>query len=141
MLSASGNGAAVTRRVVTFAFGRRKLTEGSSVADAFMQVADYLKMYAQYCSNFDRQNAKLAELRKAVPRLDQFLTEASRLPQCGKQDLSSFLIKPVQSCARSSLLAFILTFSFSGLCKYPLLLRVSRTSPLTESKSHRVCRK
>eukprot|EP00727_Mastigamoeba_balamuthi_P013940 m51a1_g9169 putative domain containing protein (934) ;mRNA; r:22695-26387 len=84
----------------------RSLEEGTSVGQSFLKVADYLKMYSNYCSNVDNQNETVVKLRKCNPQFDTFVYEASRLAVCKKQDLGSYLIKPVQR-----------------LCKYPLLIR------------------
>lgn len=77
----------------------------ASVGKAFLTVVDYLKLYMVYCGNQDLSMQTLAAL-KANPKIEQFLYQCSRKPECRSLDLASFLIKPIQR-----------------ICKYPLLLR------------------
>ena len=75
------------------------------VADVFIRMSDYLKMYTMYCSNHPYSLMKLQNLRqnKAIAK---FLDQCAQLPESKNLGLGYFLIKPVQR-----------------VCKYPLLLR------------------
>ena len=79
-----------------------------------------LPIYSTYCSNQPTIDSLYDEY-KEIPKFGAFLRAAYRNPACQKQDLKSFLIRPLQR-----------------LCKYPLLLRelvklTSDSSPEMES--------
>ena len=83
----------------------------AKVADAFLDVADYMKIYTVFCSNQPISSAKVQELMTSS-QFEAFLAEkadVSVLEESRNLDLNAFLIKPVQR-----------------ICKYPLFLRVRR---------------
>eukprot|EP00727_Mastigamoeba_balamuthi_P013939 m51a1_g9168 hypothetical protein (708) ;mRNA; r:19046-22528 len=45
---------------------------------SFLKVADYLKMYSNYCSNVDNQTETVVKLRKCNPQFDAFVQEIIR---------------------------------------------------------------
>jgi hypothetical protein len=76
------------------------------VGDIFLDVADKLKVYRDYCANQPNTFTLVERWKETNPEFASFLEQCDRTPECRGLDLLSFLIKPVQR-----------------LCKYPLLLR------------------
>ena len=66
------------------------------LAHAFIQVTPFFKLYSFYCRNYERALTTLANCRKHVNGLTDFLNTQARLPQCKGLSLESYLIKPVQ---------------------------------------------
>lgn len=69
-------------------------------------VEAFRREYQLYTKNQERSHAVRSELEKSNVAFGELMRQAARLPQVRRQDLKSFLIKPVQR-----------------ICKYPLLLR------------------
>ena len=63
------------------------------MAQAFLSIAPFFKLYAQYCANYLTALATLQSLRGTG--FDEFLSSQMARPACRRQPLSSFLIKPV----------------------------------------------
>ena len=83
----------------------------SKVADAFLNIADYMKIYTVFCSNQPVSTATVQGLLKSS-QFEAFLAEkadVSVMEESRNLDLNAFLIKPVQR-----------------ICKYPLFLRVCK---------------
>jgi len=81
------------------------ITDQSSVksmANAFLQMADYLKMYTGYIDNYDSALEKLQECRKKYPKFAKFESETAKKAQVLRID--DLIVRPVQR-----------------ICKYPLL--------------------
>ncbi|KAL6073123.1 RhoGEF domain containing protein [Balamuthia mandrillaris] len=77
-----------------------------NIGEIFLSMADYLKMYTQYCSNQGRALAEIERLELENERFKEFLEQCKSKPRCQRQDIGSFIIKPIQR-----------------ICKYPLLLK------------------
>jgi len=78
------------------------------VAEAFQNVADFMKIYADFCSNQPVSSATVQKLLNSS-QFEAFLAEkadVSVMKESRNLDLNAFLIKPVQR-----------------ICKYPLFLR------------------
>jgi len=82
------------------------IDKGNSVGDCFLRFTDYLKIYSIYCSNHPVAVGCLKVEMRDNEKLRQFLAQQSLLPEVRKNELLSFLIKPIQR-----------------LCKYPLFLK------------------
>lgn len=95
------------------AFKKDETTRG--IAQAFISLAEFLKMYSGFCSNqaqsFDVIN-KLKE--KKDKKFETFLQYCFARPEAQGLDFNAYMIKPVQR-----------------ICKYPLLLRelINKTDP------------
>eukprot|EP01130_Rhizamoeba_saxonica_P012134 TRINITY_DN5092_c0_g1_i2.p1 TRINITY_DN5092_c0_g1~~TRINITY_DN5092_c0_g1_i2.p1 ORF type:complete len:458 (-),score=77.65 TRINITY_DN5092_c0_g1_i2:42-1415(-) len=75
--------------------------------DVFLELADHLRVYSEYCSNQPNALAELSRLRNENQDFASFVSDAMLKEERVKGlDINSYLIKPVQR-----------------LCKYPLLLR------------------
>jgi len=72
----------------------------------FVRLADYFRMYTQYCANHDNARMRLEALKKENPKFNKFLEDKLNDPDCRALDLAAFLITPVQR-----------------ICRYPLLLK------------------
>ena len=68
----------------------------SVLAQAFIQVSPFFKLYAYYCRNYEKALGTLARCRKHVSGFSDFLNKQSTLAECKGMNLESFLIKPVQ---------------------------------------------
>lgn len=76
-----------------------------TLGDVFLKLADYFRIYMQYCANQDAATQAVDQLRRTNAQFASFLETAESNPRCRSLDLGAYLIKPVQR-----------------LCKYPLLL-------------------
>eukprot|EP00002_Diphylleia_rotans_P023236 TRINITY_DN4567_c0_g1_i7.p1 TRINITY_DN4567_c0_g1~~TRINITY_DN4567_c0_g1_i7.p1 ORF type:complete len:645 (-),score=139.09 TRINITY_DN4567_c0_g1_i7:560-2494(-) len=76
----------------------------TTLADAMQSLIPFLKMYTQYCVNFDDAVKKIAELEKQNSRFAQFLLDVKQHEAANGLDLRSFLIMPVQRIPRYTLL-------------------------------------
>eukprot|EP01102_Stenamoeba_stenopodia_P004227 TRINITY_DN144_c0_g2_i2.p1 TRINITY_DN144_c0_g2~~TRINITY_DN144_c0_g2_i2.p1 ORF type:complete len:843 (+),score=245.61 TRINITY_DN144_c0_g2_i2:618-3146(+) len=86
---------------------KQELDAGTgNIGHAFCWMLDFLKMYSGYCNNQDLALRTLEKCVKTNSRLDHFLKEQLKNPECRQLPLNSYLIKPVQR-----------------ITKYPLLLR------------------
>jgi len=72
----------------------------------FLKIADFLRMYAQYCGDYNSLLDNHVLCRKKYQSYDKFITAAENSETCGGLQLKDFLIMPVQR-----------------LCKYPLIFR------------------
>ena len=91
------------------------------VAEAFMGIADYMKIYNVFCSNHPIATATVQELMGQSVQFEAFLAEKADvcvLAESRNLDLNAFLIKPVQR-----------------ICKYPLFMRVGFPFPNSASES------
>ncbi|EFA85781.1 pleckstrin domain-containing protein [Heterostelium album PN500] len=73
------------------------------MGDIFLKLAPYLKMYTEYCSNYDRAISKLKEKSTESKDFGLFLKKISVESAFGL-DLTSLLIMPVQRIPRYKLL-------------------------------------
>ena len=78
------------------AWSRREGDAPTVLAEAFIQVAPFFKLYALYCSNFEHALAMLAKSRDKHAGFAELLDTQSALPRCRGLTLESYLIKPVQ---------------------------------------------
>ncbi|ELR18659.1 RhoGEF domain containing protein [Acanthamoeba castellanii str. Neff] len=85
---------------------RVKETNGEELGQCFVLLADYLKMYSQYCSNQAAAREAVVNASKTNPRFRAFQEKMAVNPELNGLTLRDYLIKPVQR-----------------LCKYPLLMR------------------
>eukprot|EP01119_Soliformovum_irregulare_P010583 TRINITY_DN2614_c0_g1_i2.p1 TRINITY_DN2614_c0_g1~~TRINITY_DN2614_c0_g1_i2.p1 ORF type:complete len:677 (+),score=206.56 TRINITY_DN2614_c0_g1_i2:111-2141(+) len=83
-----------------------EFSTNSNVGEVFMQTANMLKIYTEYCVNHPTGWETLKKCIKKNQKLALFLKEVGYDPNIRGLDLFSFLIKPVQR-----------------LCKYPLLVK------------------
>eukprot|EP00003_Mantamonas_plastica_P017024 TRINITY_DN2844_c0_g1_i10.p1 TRINITY_DN2844_c0_g1~~TRINITY_DN2844_c0_g1_i10.p1 ORF type:complete len:1160 (+),score=379.73 TRINITY_DN2844_c0_g1_i10:139-3480(+) len=72
------------------------------IGSVFLEMAPFLKVYAQYVNNYTSAMPTLAKLQKTKKKFNKFLEEA--LANSGLNDLPSFLIMPVQRIPRYRLL-------------------------------------
>ncbi|KAJ3435614.1 faciogenital dysplasia protein [Anaeramoeba flamelloides] len=71
----------------------------------FLNMADYLKAYTEYCTNYDDAVEIVFKIRKNS-KFEKFEKDREKIPQVKKLSLLDFLIKPVQR-----------------VCKYPLIIK------------------
>lgn len=81
---------------------RHDLNRFKRIADIFLSIHPYLKVYSEYCRNYAGALINLETLQRMNPLFQTFLQKSE---QKYKFDLSSLLLKPVQR-----------------ICKYPLFL-------------------
>eukprot|EP01119_Soliformovum_irregulare_P008156 TRINITY_DN2109_c1_g1_i2.p1 TRINITY_DN2109_c1_g1~~TRINITY_DN2109_c1_g1_i2.p1 ORF type:complete len:778 (-),score=215.77 TRINITY_DN2109_c1_g1_i2:139-2472(-) len=87
--------------------GFKKTSTAQSIAESFISVSDFLKMYGTYCSNQSVSFEVISKLKeKKDKKFETFLQYCALRPDCMGLDFGSYLIKPIQR-----------------VCKYPLLLR------------------
>lgn len=80
--------------------------ESLNVGERFQTFIAYLKLYTQYCSNYEIAHSRLISLKEAKWELPPFLESIQSRKECKNLDLESYLIKPMQR-----------------LTKYPLLIQ------------------
>eukprot|EP00158_Paraphelidium_tribonemae_P002923 Partr_v1_DN25782_c0_g1_i1_m74648 putative guanine nucleotide exchange factor len=76
------------------------------MGEAFLKVADFLKLYTMYCGNHGKAVAAIQKLQKSDQKFMHFIKDIQNRDDYTGLNLESYLLKPVQR-----------------ICKYPLLLR------------------
>lgn len=96
----------INRELLDDIWKQAKDTNGEFLSKCFLTLADYLKMYSQYCGNqkISRETVHATQARNS--RFKAFLEKKATDPELNNLTLKDYLIKPIQR-----------------LCKYPLLLR------------------
>jgi len=79
---------------------------GQNIGQRFLGFVAFLRLYTQYCSNYNKALAVLAEVRRNNESLERMLDEIQHHEFCANLNLQGFLIKPLQR-----------------VTKYPLLLK------------------
>lgn len=83
----------------------KTITAFSCIGDVFVQFVPYMKVFNEYCKNYDRCAAFLKESAKnPVSAFNNICNDVSSTPTVGNQSLSSYLIMPVQRLPRYRLL-------------------------------------
>jgi len=83
----------------------QKWTSKQKIADVFIMMGDFLKMYTAYINNYGTAWRTMRKCRAESPRLAKFLEKTSMEdPICAGLDLESYLIMPVQRTPRYQLL-------------------------------------
>lgn len=80
-------------------------SEEQFVGRVFVEMSDLLRSYTSYCVKQAIADREIKVIKKN-PVVSKFLEERRAQPECGKLDLESFIIKPLQR-----------------ICRYPLLLK------------------
>eukprot|EP01104_Vermistella_antarctica_P005524 TRINITY_DN1603_c0_g1_i1.p1 TRINITY_DN1603_c0_g1~~TRINITY_DN1603_c0_g1_i1.p1 ORF type:complete len:1140 (+),score=250.46 TRINITY_DN1603_c0_g1_i1:279-3698(+) len=80
--------------------------EDTVMAEAFLELVGYFKVYAEYCNNQQRAFALVAKRMKSNNDFATICDAAKKHPDSRSLDLVDFLIKPTQR-----------------ICKYPLLFK------------------
>jgi hypothetical protein len=70
-------------------------SESNKLAESFLILVQFLKMYSIYCQNRPNSIAAQERCRKKYPKFDKFIEEAQKEGTNG-QTFDSFLVKPVQ---------------------------------------------
>lgn len=109
-------------------------SESNKLAETFMILVQFLKMYSIYCQNRPNSISAQERCRKKSPKLDKFVEEAqNQLP--GAQTMDSFLVKPVQRYVASAavrLLGDLFDRLVPRICRYPLLFSgILKNTPKT----------
>lgn len=98
-----------TEVIKTWEEKKKQMTdETKAVAELFLSLSDYFKMYTQYCTIHTQALILLEQLTKTRQELVKTIQICESDPKCRGLFLSSFLIKPVQR-----------------ICKYPLFFKAS----------------
>lgn len=66
------------------------------VADAFQQMASYLKVYTTYSTRYVDAVAIIKRHRAANPAFGAFLEEVKGAPECRGRDMKTLMLRPVQ---------------------------------------------
>lgn len=80
-------------------------TEEQFIGKLFVEMSFLFRSYTTFCVNQSVADRDIKVIKKN-PMIYKFLEEQRSLPECGKLDLESYIIKPLQR-----------------ICRYPLLLR------------------
>ncbi|XP_019737327.1 FYVE, RhoGEF and PH domain-containing protein 6-like [Hippocampus comes] len=81
-----------------------KWDEKEQVADIFLKVGPYLKMYSTYIREFDKNAALLEEQSRKNPPFAAVVREFEASPRCANLALKHYLLKPVQRIPQYQLL-------------------------------------
>ncbi|KAL6061069.1 ensconsin isoform X5 [Balamuthia mandrillaris] len=97
----------------------KQSSDAISFSNSLLAFFPFLKMYTTYINSYDKADKRLKELVKGSKKMENFLEECKKKPECRSLDLSSYLIMPIQRLPR-----------------YELLLRdiIRATSPQEESE-------
>eukprot|EP01006_Ploeotia_vitrea_P045921 TRINITY_DN66979_c8_g2_i1.p1 TRINITY_DN66979_c8_g2~~TRINITY_DN66979_c8_g2_i1.p1 ORF type:complete len:636 (+),score=322.91 TRINITY_DN66979_c8_g2_i1:33-1940(+) len=87
----------------TFLADLERVGEDGDIASVFVKLGDFLRMYTQYVSGYDKCLASVNKLRESK-KFQRFLAEKRKDPACLGLDLMSFLIMPVQRIPRYEML-------------------------------------
>jgi hypothetical protein len=77
---------------------------GTSFSDSLLTIAPYLKLYTEYVNNHPQATSLLMELNATSKKFSALLKQLELRPEVEAQDLSSFLIRPIQRLPRYELL-------------------------------------
>ncbi|KAN0019141.1 hypothetical protein ACTFIU_002343 [Dictyostelium citrinum] len=76
-----------------------------SIAECFLSLSPFLKLYTQYINNFNNASSTLIECKKRDSKINQFFFKDNRdNAQLGKRDFLDLQIQPVQRIPRYKLL-------------------------------------
>jgi hypothetical protein len=88
-----------------------------SPGQIFLAMADYLKMYTQFCASQSGIAQKISDISKANSAFRKFLDQKFKDPKCRGLTLTSFLVMPIQR-----------------VCRFPLLLKqIAKSTPVTHT--------
>ncbi|KAJ1981146.1 hypothetical protein H4R34_002182 [Dimargaris verticillata] len=74
------------------------------VGEIFMSLAEAFECYGDYSPHYSNATQFLAARRREDDQVDQLLQKAGQNPRCGRLDLASFLLEPVQRLPRYAML-------------------------------------
>ncbi|KAL6048752.1 Rho guanine nucleotide exchange factor (GEF) 17 [Balamuthia mandrillaris] len=108
----------------------RHWSETRRIADVFLNLTPFLKMYDLYYGNYDSAVETLEALEQNNEGFQQFLQEQHQIPECRSLTLMSRLILPIQRLPRYQLLLQTLADhteryhpDFDNICKAAELMR------------------
>ncbi|XP_022083812.1 rho guanine nucleotide exchange factor 39-like [Acanthaster planci] len=78
--------------------------EEQGIAEAFIQLAPFMKVYCTYANNFEKASQKLQDWEHKRAAFVQFLREQEAKPECASLTLHALLITPIQRIPRYKLL-------------------------------------
>ncbi|XP_038049889.1 rho guanine nucleotide exchange factor 39-like [Patiria miniata] len=78
--------------------------EEQGIAQAFIQLAPFMKVYCAYVNNFEKASQKLQDWERKRAAFVQFLREQEGKPECANLTLHALLITPIQRIPRYKLL-------------------------------------
>lgn len=81
-----------------------KSSDRSSFSDGLLVIAPYLKLYTEYVNNHPAAISLLIELNANSKKFAALLKQIEQKPEVESQDLSSFLIRPIQRLPRYEML-------------------------------------
>jgi hypothetical protein len=79
------------------------------VGSPLLRVLPHMRLYTLYCAGFGEAMRYLAQARREVRGLEEWVARCAGAAQCRGLDVSALLLKPIQR-----------------VCKYPLFLQVGR---------------
>jgi len=100
----------------------RDWSPDQTVGDVFLRLGDFLKLYAQYCSNYESAITEYTTLFESCPVFRDFVTAADADEKSLNHRLKNYLIMPVQRPPRYALLlAALLKYTDKEHPDYALL--------------------
>ncbi|ELR25197.1 RhoGEF domain containing protein [Acanthamoeba castellanii str. Neff] len=81
-----------------------KSSDRSSFSDGLLVIAPYLKLYTEYVNNHPAAISLLIELNANSKKFAALLKQLEQKPEVESQDLSSYLIRPIQRLPRYEML-------------------------------------
>jgi hypothetical protein len=114
------------------------------ISDVLGKLGPYMKLYAEYASNFDKLPKTYAQLLTSNTKFSLIVKEIQATPECASLPLSTHLVEPVQRIMRYHMLlevrARVCTLLEQHMQAYQKCLPPGHPDLVDTQKAYALCR-